>query len=103
MEILKDIWPHEDKVSADSFPSLISVDIRHCDKLEIIFPNHTKCWYLHLKSLNVRWCMLVEFIFKIRGSSQQNDTNKYALLEVIDLCSYSPKFSSYLLLIAHIH
>ncbi|XLU46466.1 hypothetical protein S245_041280 [Arachis hypogaea] len=85
MEILKDIWPHEDEVSADSFPSLISVDIRRCDKLEIIFPNHTKCWYLHLKSLKVHGCMSVEFIFKIRGSSQQNDTNKSALLEVIDL------------------
>ncbi|XLU46471.1 hypothetical protein S245_041285 [Arachis hypogaea] len=84
MEILKDIWPHEDEVGADSFPSLISVDISDCDKLEIIFPNHMKCWYLHLKSLKVYCCVSVEFIFKIRGSSQQNDT-KSALLEVIDL------------------
>ncbi|XLT76164.1 hypothetical protein HN873_032438 [Arachis hypogaea] len=85
MEILKDIWPHEDEVSADSFPSLIFVDIRYCNKLEIIFPSHTKCWYLHLKSLKVHRCTLVESIFNIKGSLQQNDTNKSALLEVIDL------------------
>ncbi|MED6133980.1 hypothetical protein PIB30_033207 [Stylosanthes scabra] len=88
MEILKDIWPHEYEVSADSFPSLISIHINRCNKLEIIFPNHTKCWYLHLKSLKVYCCESVEFIFEIIGSPQQNDT-KSALLELIDLYNLS--------------
>ncbi|MED6213738.1 hypothetical protein PIB30_096180 [Stylosanthes scabra] len=81
MEMLQEIWPREDEVSVDSFPSLISIDINRCNKLEILFPNHTKCWYLHLKSLKVHYCQWVEFIFEITGSSKQNDT-KSALSEL---------------------
>ncbi|XP_020972032.1 uncharacterized protein LOC107626019 isoform X2 [Arachis ipaensis] len=84
MEMLQKIWPGEDEVSADSFPSLVSVNINYCNKLDKIFPDHTKCWYMHLKSLKVYWCKSVEFIFESRHPPQQNDT-KSALLELIDL------------------
>ncbi|MED6108932.1 hypothetical protein PIB30_028914 [Stylosanthes scabra] len=83
MQMLKDIWPHEDEVSADSFSSLISVDISRCNKVDKIFPSHMKCCYFSLKSLKVYSCEWVEFIFEGRPP-QQNDA-KSALLEVIDL------------------
>ncbi|QHO54579.1 hypothetical protein HN873_005831 [Arachis hypogaea] len=85
MEMLKEIWPREDEVRADSFSSIISVDISQCNKIDKIFPSHMKC--LSLKSLKVYLCEWVEFIFKSRLPSQQSDTNKSALLEVIDLGS----------------
>ncbi|XP_025634236.1 uncharacterized protein [Arachis hypogaea] len=85
MEMLKEIWPREDEVRADSFSSIISVDISQCNKIDKIFPSHMKC--LSLKSLKVYSCEWVEFIFKSRLPSQQSDTNKSALLEVIDLGS----------------
>ncbi|XP_020992207.2 probable disease resistance protein At4g27220 [Arachis duranensis] len=85
MEMLKEIWPCEDEVRADSFSSLISVDISQCNKIDKIFPSHMKCCYLSLKTLKVSSCEWVEFIFKSRLPSQQSGTNKSALLEVIDL------------------
>ncbi|XP_057745585.1 uncharacterized protein LOC130963493 [Arachis stenosperma] len=85
MEMLKEIWPCEDEVRADSFSSLISVDIWQCNKIDKIFPSHMKCCYLSLKSLTVYSCEGVEFIFKSRLPPQQSDTNKSALLEVIHL------------------
>ncbi|MED6222129.1 hypothetical protein PIB30_118545 [Stylosanthes scabra] len=84
MNMLKDIWPSEDEVSADSFPSLISLSIINCNKIEKIFPDHIRCWYLSLKSLLVYSCKLVEFIFENRCLQQENDT-KSASLEVIYL------------------
>ncbi|MED6149353.1 hypothetical protein PIB30_061507 [Stylosanthes scabra] len=83
MQMLKDIWPHEDEVSADSFSSLISVDISSCNKVDKIFPSHMKCCYLSLKSLKVYSCDWVEFIFE--GPPPQQNNAKSALLEVIDL------------------
>ncbi|KAL4285776.1 hypothetical protein HN51_053324 [Arachis hypogaea] len=86
MEMLKDIWPRQDEVNADSFPRLISVGISECNKLDKIFPDHTKCWYLHLEILKVHRCESVEFIFESRSPPQQNDTKSAsALLEIIDL------------------
>ncbi|XLS82899.1 hypothetical protein HN51_048730 [Arachis hypogaea] len=87
MEMLKEIWPCENEVRADSFSSLISVDISHCNKIDKIFPSHMKCCYLSLKSLKVYSCEWVEFIFESRLPPQQSDANKSALLEVIDLGS----------------
>ncbi|RYR71948.1 hypothetical protein Ahy_A02g006158 [Arachis hypogaea] len=85
MEMLKEIWPHEDEVRADSFSSLISVDISQCNKIDKIFPRYMKCCYLSLKSLKVYSCVRVEFIFESRCPPQQSDAKFASPLEVIDL------------------
>ncbi|RZC01719.1 putative disease resistance protein isoform D [Glycine soja] len=68
MDELTDIWQAE--VSADSFSSLTSVNIRLCNKLDKIFPSHMEGWFASLNSLKVSDCESVEVIFEIKDSQQ---------------------------------
>jgi len=88
MNILTDIW--ETKVSVDSFSSLISVNIKECNKLDKIFPSHMEGWIECLENLKVFACESVEVIFEINDCQEIDafggiDTN----LEVI-LLEYLP-------------
>lgn len=62
---LTDIWQVE--VGADSFSSLISVQIEGCKQLnKVFFPSHMTGWFGSLDSLKVIDCMSVEVIFEIK-------------------------------------
>ncbi|XP_050877368.1 uncharacterized protein LOC127081129 [Lathyrus oleraceus] len=61
---LTDIWQVE--VGADSFSSLIFVQIEGCKQLNKVFPSHMTGWFGSLDSLKVIDCMSVEVIFEIK-------------------------------------
>ncbi|KAG5009137.1 hypothetical protein JHK87_017652 [Glycine soja] len=84
MDNLTDIWQAE--LSADSFSSLTSVNIKSCNKLDKIFPSHMEGWFASLNSLKVYSCRSVKVIFEIKDSQQADasggiDTN----LQVVDV------------------
>ena len=81
MKMLKDIWPVE--VRADSFPSLISVHIEGCKRLDKIFPSHMEGWYRSLDSLKVVNCEAVEVIFEIRCPPQKDASGADSKLQLI--------------------
>jgi len=89
MNSLTDIW--QTKVSVDSFSSLISVNIKECNKLDKIFPLHMEGWFESLDNLKVSDCKSVEVIFEI-GDSQEKDASSGidTNLQVI-LLDYLPK------------
>ncbi|XP_027905989.1 uncharacterized protein LOC114165605 [Vigna unguiculata] len=83
MNKLTDIW--QTKVSADSFSSLISVNIEECNNLGKIFPSHMEGWFESLDNLKVSGCYWVDVIFEINDSKEIDrfggiDTNLQVLL-----------------------
>jgi len=89
MDRLTDVW--QTKVSVDSFSSLISVNIKECNKLDRIFSSHMEGWFESLKNLKVSRCESVEVIFEISDSQEINASGGIETNLQVILLKYLPK------------